>query len=250
MTQLICYALWPDSPRLVPAPPTRRWMDQFPDRHAYRCLPLTIANTHGWEILSPCSFEIRWNGGPASTDITFYCFDDFTWLGEFVSANFANGIVTFSPGYIFRTSPGWGLFVSGPLNSPRDGLSALSGVVETDWLPYPFTMNWQLTRPGSYRWDKDEPFCAIFPMPREAIESITPQIHDIAENPELAAQCKTWREQREALLARRGTPQQEAWQRYYFLGQLPGSDHPIAHHKTRIRVQPPQDRRPTQLPPK
>jgi hypothetical protein len=42
------------------------------------------------------------------------------------------------------------------LNSPKDGIAPLTGVIETDWLPYPFTMNWQMTRPGSVRFDKDE----------------------------------------------------------------------------------------------
>ena len=35
---------------------SREWMDRIPDRHAYRCLPLNIANSHGWEIASPCAF--------------------------------------------------------------------------------------------------------------------------------------------------------------------------------------------------
>src|ERR1700730_4059402 len=50
--RLKCYALYPNPPRLVPARPERAWMEAFPARHAYRCLPLTIANSHGWEILS------------------------------------------------------------------------------------------------------------------------------------------------------------------------------------------------------
>jgi len=28
---------------------------------------------------------------------------------------------------------------------------AADGVIETDWLPDPFTMNWQMTRPGTVR---------------------------------------------------------------------------------------------------
>jgi Family of unknown function (DUF6065) len=29
----------------------RAWMDATDQRFAYRCLPLNIANAHGWEIL-------------------------------------------------------------------------------------------------------------------------------------------------------------------------------------------------------
>src|SRR5437016_3612793 len=66
---LICYALHDFAPRLVAARPDRQWMDRFPDQHAYRCLPLSIANAHGWHVLCPAPVEIEWNGGPAVADI-------------------------------------------------------------------------------------------------------------------------------------------------------------------------------------
>src|SRR5690606_30494589 len=34
-----------------PAPRERTWMDATDQRYAYRCLPLDIANAHGWELL-------------------------------------------------------------------------------------------------------------------------------------------------------------------------------------------------------
>ena len=53
------------APLIRPAPATRAWMDATPESFAYRCLPLNIANAHGWEILSPCGFEAVWNGDMA-----------------------------------------------------------------------------------------------------------------------------------------------------------------------------------------
>jgi hypothetical protein len=41
--KLHCFALNSDPPKITPARASRQWMDDFPDRHAYRCLPLTIA---------------------------------------------------------------------------------------------------------------------------------------------------------------------------------------------------------------
>jgi hypothetical protein len=52
---LTAYALAPDVPALVPAIPERNWME-LGDRRAYRCLPLSIANSSGWEYRSPISF--------------------------------------------------------------------------------------------------------------------------------------------------------------------------------------------------
>lgn len=45
-----------------PAPHERDWMDATDQRYAYRCLPLAIANAHGWELLCQAGFEAIWDG--------------------------------------------------------------------------------------------------------------------------------------------------------------------------------------------
>jgi hypothetical protein len=147
--KLSCYALRPDPLTIRPAPLTRPWMDRIADNHAYRCLPLNIANSHGWEVLSPCAFSATWSGGIHARDLKLTANDGYPRLADFAVTHFAYGIVTFHLSYLFRTEPGWDLFATGPLNGGKDGIAPLTGVIETDWLPYPFTMNWQLTRPGA-----------------------------------------------------------------------------------------------------
>ena len=44
-------------------------MDETQNRYAYRCLPLTIANAMGWEILLPANVSAEWNGGSNLSDI-------------------------------------------------------------------------------------------------------------------------------------------------------------------------------------
>jgi hypothetical protein len=81
----------------------------------------------------------------------------------------------------------------GPVNRPKDGIAALSGVIETDWAPYGFTMNWMFTRPGvAVRFEKDEPYCHIFPVQCSALESIEPELRLLSENPELKRQHEIW----------------------------------------------------------
>jgi hypothetical protein len=52
-----------------PARNRREWMNQTPDSYAYRCLPLSIANAHGWEVRCPVTCEAEWNGGYKKEDI-------------------------------------------------------------------------------------------------------------------------------------------------------------------------------------
>ena len=58
-TELICYVRQGWAPRIAPASARRDWMTSTPESFAYRCLPLAIANAHGWEVLSPCGFSAR-----------------------------------------------------------------------------------------------------------------------------------------------------------------------------------------------
>jgi hypothetical protein len=245
--KLECYALIPEPPALVPARTTRKWMDETGDRFAYRCLPLNIANGYGWEILSPYSFSILWNGGQSGTDIQIATRDGHPHLSHFVVSHFNHGVVTFHTGYLFRTEPGWDLLASGPTNEPKDGIAPLTGVIETDWLPFPFTMNWKLTRPGEVRFEKGEPFCLITPVQRGALEATEPEILGINEYPELVTEYQAWSKSRTEFLEKLKTHDEEtvkqAWQRFYFKGQAPGSDAKIPYHSIKMRLAVPVDKR-------
>src|SRR5271156_2945483 len=49
---------WGEGWQLRPSPPRRHWMDDSP--HAYKCLPLVIANQWGWQILCPTKVVVSW----------------------------------------------------------------------------------------------------------------------------------------------------------------------------------------------
>ncbi|MBL9080877.1 MAG: hypothetical protein JNK76_03675 [Planctomycetales bacterium] len=220
---LTCYRLERDAPPIVPSRQQRGWMDKFPQRQPYRCLPMTIANAYGWELLSPVDFEAEWTGQHAKESIQIRCRDRAEKVQRLVSSHFGGGILTFHTGYLFQTEPDWELFATGPTNDPKDGVGALSGVIESHWLPFPFTMNWQFTRPGVVRWKKDEPFCLIYPVLRNVIEQAEPVVRSIDSNLELKQQYESWRDSRGEFLT--GLRNHDAdivkagWQRHYFRGQ-------------------------------
>ena len=65
-------------------------------------------------------------------------------------------------------------------------------VIETDWLDFTFTMNWQFTRPGRVTFEKDEPFCFITPIGYRALEHVTPEIVALVDAPEMADRYKAY----------------------------------------------------------
>jgi hypothetical protein len=241
---LECFALTSALPKLVAADPKRAWMDAFPERHAYRCLPLAIANAYGWEILSPCALDIEWRGGLDAKDIKFKAADGYPALDHFVASNFTRGIVTFHTGYLFRTSPGWQLMATGPTNRPKHGIAPMTGLIESDWLPYPFTMNWQLTSPGKVHFDKGEPFCLIYPVPQGALNEVTPVIKPITAEPELESQLKAWREKREEFMrgfdANDPVILKQQWQKFYFRGEFAEAGIKATTHENKLRLNDPR----------
>src|SRR5690606_32375126 len=107
--------------------------------------------------------------------------------------------------------PGIDLFVTGPLNRPKDGIAPLSGIVETDWSPYTFTMNWKFTRPNQrVHFEMDEPFCHIFPIGRGSLETVTPTIRKLSELPVRDQEFKTWSESRNEFNADLSDPASKA----------------------------------------
>ena len=250
----IAYSVMRDPPLLVPASPARQWMDELPDRHGYRCLPLSIANAHGWCIVAPVAIEAIWNGGPKAEDIRIRSLEDPASHPEFVQSHFAQGILTFHTGYLFRTPVGWNTFVCGPTNHVKDGVMPLTGIVETSWLPFPFTMNWRFSRPCRVRWERGEPFCMVFPVSASTISETVPEIRALESNPELQADYQIWSISREQFLSRLksrdGGAVKQQWQRDYFLGRMAQSGDFIDDHLSRLRPQVPLDFRPsTTIPP-
>ncbi len=242
--RLILYPTSGFKPVVRPAPVTRPWMDEAPQGFAYRCLPLNIANAHGWEVLCPTGFEAVWNGGPRPADVQIRPLDNSGWPGI---AHFGVGVVTFHLGYLVRTEPGYDLWVGGPANAPKDGIIPLTGIVETDWAPYAFTMNWRFTRPNvPIRFMRGEPFCSFFPIPRALLEETTPEIRDLDSDPETKAAFTEWSEKRGKFLVDLPQPgseaQRQGWQKDYFRGVTPDGKRVADGHRTKVQLDAPIDR--------
>lgn len=221
--KLDCYKLHEYVPELIPARSRRDWMDKFTDRHPYRCLPLTMANSTGWEILCQAGLTIEWDGGPKAESIKITADEEWPPVENIADSHFREGVLTFHTGYLFRTPPGWGVWVQGPPNAPKDGIYPLSGLVETDWLPFPFTMNWRFTRPGRVRFEKDEAFAFLNLIEHNRMEEVQPELHMLDEHVDLKAEYEEWAKSRGNFIERLGAGDEgalrEKWQRHYMRGK-------------------------------
>jgi hypothetical protein len=247
--KLECYLTRDIRYDIRPASNRRQWMDETHQAFAYRCMPLSIANSHGWEICCSHGFEAEWTGGPEPGDVRVY--PDGGAAIE-VSGHFGSGIITFQSHFVIKTEPGYSLWVMGPPNHFKDGIQALSAAVETDWMPFSFTMNWKFTRAEHrIRFSQGEPYCFFFPVKTAEVEKFTPQMKRIDEAPELKEQFnlamrkRTFTDQVKNLKERGyiKSPVEHSdlrpmlFQGWYSKGEFPDGS-PWPEHRKKIRLKP------------
>lgn len=249
--KLECYVLDGVDVDVRPSSSRREWMDRTPERFAYRCLPLSIANAHGWVLCCRGTFDAEWNGGTAARDV------EVTSLGDGPSdaeGHFGSGVLTINTRVMFRTEPGYNLWITGPPNEFKDGIQALSAVVETDWMPYHFTMNWKITRPGHrIRFQKGEPYCFLFPVKRGVPEAMEPVLKELSGEPELSAQVDyadnlrafrtsvKWIADREGKSVQIDNEKQLTFQKWYMKGEMPDGSSIFEEHQKSLQIKPFRD---------
>lgn len=220
---------------LEPASPRRRWMDEMVSGFPYRCLPLSIANQCGWVIRSPVGFSAAWYGGNQTQDLVVRFDNEASRYERQINSHFGGGILTFSIPWLFRTPAGVALWVRGLPNAVRPGAQALDAVVETDWSPMTFTMNWQLTEEGrTVRWQKGDAVAFLMPISLDLVESMQPVMTPLASNPALHAAHKAWDASRAAFINRKDRSGEE-WQRDYMAGRNPDGT-PAPAHRSRLKI--------------
>lgn len=239
---LTCYVQPGWEPIIRPAELTRAWMDASPQGSAYRCLPLDIANAHGWEILTPVGFSAYWRGGDHPVDVIIQPDVGMPSISVPVSL-FGQATLTIHIQGIFRTPPGWNLIVGGSPNSAKDGIAPLSGIIETDWSPYTFTMNWRFTRRNHWiRFDAGEPICFFYPIQRGILDQFNPRIAPISDEPGLAEKRTDWSRGRDEFhrQIKIHPPMKPAdqWQKDYFRGLCPSGELGVEDHQTKLKLRP------------
>jgi hypothetical protein len=220
--KLIAYTTTAHPSKIVSANPKRDWMNLATAKNPYRCLPLSMANSWGWQVLSDAKFTATWNGKSSPKDVVIEVHEGT----NPPNAHFGEGTLTWHTGYLFETPYPYGLYVTGAPNYPKPNAIPLSGIVETHWLPFTFTMNWRFTQPGSFTMDIGEPFCQIFPIDMNTFDNVEPEIRTLEENKQFHDLYWDWNISRHNYMNLRSVPgteesNPEVWQRNYFRGTYP-----------------------------
>lgn len=241
----------PDA-HLRPAKIKRDWMDAIPERYIYRCIPLLAANTMGWELLNPVTSCVKWDGG---VDVTALNIDSEKVDRFAASSHFGNGIVTWYVPFLFKTSPELGLIVTGPANHEHNHAVPLNAFIRTDWLPFPFTMNWRMTQTDTeVTFQAGDAIACILPFPLQMLEDTQLEISDLADDPGFLAEVNAFGKARQknvqAQQANAAYAQETGedmttegvWNAQYVRAKG-GAEVGFQQHQTIFKVNPPVDKR-------
>ena len=137
-------------PVIAQSRPRRDWMDDTYNKHAYKCLPLTAANTHGWEMQLQQDVVVQWDGGNTvprvlSGETMVHSVEGQEYTRPIVIPSIV-GIVSFSTGWSMSTPEGVSTWISGSPNYFVDGAVALTATIPTHWWPDEWNMNWKITK--------------------------------------------------------------------------------------------------------
>lgn len=168
---------------LRPASRERTWLRETEPIAAD--LGWNVAHGQGWTVLCPCGFEAMWNGGPGTEDIEIKVDKLEEGVPAFAQSQVGNGILTLHTGYQIKPDSAHRLWIRGPINELKDGISPLESIADTSVIPCTITIHWKFTRPNqTVRFEAGEAFCTLLPFPRTDFDNVGVEIVQIGEDVE------------------------------------------------------------------
>ncbi len=220
----------------------RDWMDATPNRYAYRCLPLTIANQTGWWIKNPVGFTANWLGRSDAGSIEFRFDASSEVWKEWINSQFGEGIITWNTPFLFRTKPeGSRLLVVGPANYFKANAHPLTAMIESDWISMSFTMNYKLMAPHQpVRFELGEPLFQVIPLAGNAcadLEEASVSYQKLSDDPEINQSYYEWHMGRKSFHEQKakGEIKPDEWQKDYFHGRDVSGREAAPEHMTKVK---------------
>ena len=157
MTKLFLKKTHQTSPEINQSRFNRDWMDNTYNKHAYQCLPMTVANVYGWEIVMEEDLVVQWDGGNTPPVILS---GEITSSGRVQAISSIIGMISINMGWVINTEDGYNTWVTGSPNYFVDGATPLTATLPSYWWPDESQMNWKITKIGEpVTFAAGTPFC-------------------------------------------------------------------------------------------
>lgn len=169
-----------DSANISQLPVKRDWMDATYDAHAYRCFPVTLANSLGWGLSFPEDISFVWDGISDSSPHHVKILS-----GEkYIHPNRANATISFNTGLSFKTDKNLTMLQMPVPNQFNDGAQAFTTLISTSFFSGDLPCAWRITKPMTVITIKaNEPFISLFPLSLSEMQDSQIVLDDISNMP-------------------------------------------------------------------
>jgi hypothetical protein len=154
----------------------RDWMDDTLDAHAYKCFPVSMANTIGWSISFLDDIEFIWDGISDTTP------DHVTVLSGPVGVPTTvrgNATISFYSGFYFDTPENVSMLQIVPPNFFVDGATPFTTVISTSVLKEAIPIAWRITRPNTViKIPAGMPVATFIPISLKEYQNVELEIKD------------------------------------------------------------------------
>ena len=146
-------------PQIVQSGVRRDWMDDTYKKHAYQCMPMTVANVMGWELRLEDEITAIWDGGNTVPRILT---GEISSSGRPQAISSIVGILSINMGWVLETEKGISTWITGSPNYFIDGAAPLTATIPSWWWPDEVQMNWKITKVGEVvTFPAGSPFCFV-----------------------------------------------------------------------------------------
>ena len=153
-------------------------MDVTPDKHAYRCFPVTQANMVGWYLYPEKDVRFIWNGinDTSSDNVTILEGQEFTYTGRGQSS------VSFMTGLIFRTEQNISMLTINPVNYFNDDFETMSSLISTSFYDNDYPIAIKARVPNKEIVIKaGQPIATIIPISLTELDDTAIQMHNYSD---------------------------------------------------------------------
>lgn len=114
----------------------RDWMEVTPEKHAYRCFPVTQANMVGWTLSCDSDIVFTWNGitDTSSETVKILKGNEFSYTGR------GQATISINTGLVFRTDQEISLLTINPVNYFNDDFETMSSLISTSFYKNPLPL--------------------------------------------------------------------------------------------------------------
>lgn len=163
---------------IEPLSAKRDWMEATFDKHAYRCLPVTLTNQLGWAISFPEDITFMWDGQISTSGEHIKVL-----AGEkYIQTGRGQATVSFETGLVFRTPENYSLLTYNVPNMFMEGVSPYTTIISSSFFEGPLPVAWKITKafvPITIK--ANQPVAAVFPISLTNIQGSTLTIRDIKD---------------------------------------------------------------------